>query len=82
MSTAELKIKIFRQLDSFNASNLEEFYGLMLNYLNSKKEIDEWIGVNDNEKQGIEAAIKELDAGKGISHSQVMSKLRNKYSNG
>lgn len=63
MNAAELKIKIFRQLDSFDISKLEEFYGVMQNYINSKKDIDEWVGVTDEEKQGIEAAIKELDSG-------------------
>jgi hypothetical protein len=80
MNGAELKIKIFRQLDSFDTGKLEEFYGIMLNYINSKRDIDEWIGVNDEEKQGIEAAIKELDSGKGIPHTQVMGKLRKKHS--
>jgi hypothetical protein len=79
MNIAELKIKIFRQVDSLDSNKLEEFYGLMMNYINSKKEVDEWIGVNDDEIQGIEAAIKELDAGKGIPHAQVMSKLRKKH---
>ena len=76
MNVAELKIKIFRQVDSLEPSKLEEFYGIMLNYLNSKKEIDEWIGVTNLEKQGIEEAIQELDSGKGIPYNQVMSKFR------
>jgi len=79
MNIAELKIKIFRQVDSLDSHKLEEFYGLMMNYINSKKDIDEWIGVSDDEKQGIEAAIKELDSGNGIPHAQVMSKLRKKH---
>jgi hypothetical protein len=80
MNIAELKIKIFRQVDSLDSNKLEEFYGLMLNYFNSKKDIDEWIGVTEDEKLGIEAAIKELDSGKGIPHTQVMHNLRKKYS--
>ncbi len=80
MNAAELKIKIFRQLDSFDISKLEDFYGVMQNYINSKKDIDEWVGVTDEEKQGIEAAIKELDSGKGIAHTQVMHKFRKKHS--
>jgi len=80
MNAAELKIKIFRQLDSFDISKLEEFYGVMQNYINSKKDIDEWVGVTDEEKQGIESAIEELDSGKGIAHTQVMRKFRKKHS--
>lgn len=81
MNIAELKIKIFRQVDSFDTTKLEEFYGIMINYINSKRDIDEWIGVTDEEKQGIEDAIKELYAGKGTPHTQVMSNLRKKHSN-
>lgn len=80
MNASELKLKIFRQLDTLDSSKLEEFYGIMLNYVNSKKDIDEWIGVTDTEKQEIETAIKELDLGKGIPHEQVMHNLRKKYS--
>ena len=78
MSGAEIKIKIFRQIDSFDSDKLNEFYGMMLNFINSKKENDEWIGVTDIEKKGIESAIKELDSGKGITHEQVLSKIRKK----
>ncbi len=81
MNVADLKIKIFRQVDSLDSTKLEELYGIMQNYINSKRETDEWIGVNDDERHGIETAIKELDLGKGIPHAQVMSKFRKKYSN-
>ena len=80
MNSAELKIKIFRQLDSFDYAKLNEFYGLLQNYISSKNDVDEWIGVSAEEKQGIEAAIGEMDEGKGIQHSKVMSKFRKKYS--
>ena len=78
MNIAELKIKIFRQVDSFDSNKLEDFYGVMLNYINSKRGIDEWLGLSENEKQGIEEAIKEIDSGKGIPHDKVMLKLRKK----
>lgn len=80
MSIADLKIKIFRQVDSLDSNKLEEFYGIMLNFLNSKEDSDEWIGVTNDEKQGIEDAIKEMDLGKGVSHKKVIAKFRKKYS--
>lgn len=79
MSTEEIKLQIFRQVDALDANKLKEFYGVMLNYVNSKKDTDDWIGVNKAEQAEIEAAIKELKDGKGISHQQVMTKLRNKF---
>jgi hypothetical protein len=48
----------------------------MQNYINSKKEPDEWIGVSKADQEVIGAAKNEIDARKGIPHEQVMSKLR------
>jgi hypothetical protein len=53
MSSEELKLQIFRQVDALDASKLKEFYGLMLNYMNSSKGITEWMGVSESEKLGI-----------------------------
>ena len=76
MSTEEIKLQIFRQVDALDANRLKEFYGVMLNFVNSKIESDEWIGVIPSEQAGIEAATKELNDGKGIPHQQVLSNLR------
>ena len=79
MSTEEIKLQIFRQVDALEGARLKEFYGMMMNYLNSSKDTLDWIGVTDIEKNGIEEAIKELNENKGITHEDVMGKLKNKY---
>lgn len=79
MSTEELKLQIFRQVDSLDRAKLKELYGVMLNYLNSSKETAEWIGVSEVEKAGIEEALNEIKNGKGISNEQVMSTMKRKY---
>jgi hypothetical protein len=79
MSTEELKLQIFRQVDSLDCSKLKEFYGVMLNYLNSNKDTAEWIGVSDVEKHGIDEAVKEMTKNKGIANEQVMAMMKNKY---
>lgn len=81
MKSAELKLEMFRKIDSLETNKLKELYGIMINYLNSNKESDEWLNVTDNEKKSIEIAIEQLDCGKGIPHSEVINRLRNKYSN-
>lgn len=78
MSTDEIKLQIFRQIDALDAGKLKEFYGVLLNYLSSKNDINEWVGVSKAEQKGIEAAIKELNDGKGLAHQDVMSRLRKK----
>ena len=80
MTVSELKLKIFRKVDSLEKSRLEEVYGLVMNYLNGQKDISDWDKLTEEQKQGIVNAIDEIDSGKGISHEKVMSKIRKKYS--
>lgn len=78
MSTDEIKLQIFRQIDSLDASSLREFYGMMLNFLNSKKESGAWESLSENQRKGLIDAIEEMNASKGIAHNDVMSQLRAK----
>ena len=80
MNAAELKLEIFRQVDALEKNKLEEFYGVLLNYINGKKEMSDWDKLTDKQKQGILDAIDEIDAGKGIQHKNVITKYRAKYS--
>jgi len=80
MTVAELKLKIFRQVDSLEKNRLEELYGVMLNYINGQKDIDDWTKLTTEQQQGIIDAIEEIDAGKGIPHETVMTNIRRKFS--
>jgi hypothetical protein len=81
MTISDLKLKIFRQIDSLEKSRLEEFYGLLLNYVNGKKDISDWDKLSETQKKGILDAIEELDSEKGVSNKDVFDKFRKKYSN-
>ncbi|MEL7586929.1 MAG: hypothetical protein AAGU19_09460 [Prolixibacteraceae bacterium] len=81
MSVSDLKLKIFRQIDVLEKDRLEELYGVLMNYINGQKNLDEWDKLTLEQKQGLIDSIGEIDAGKGISHSEVMSRLRKKYTN-
>ena len=81
MTVSDLKLKIFRQIDSLEKSRLEEFYGLLMNYVNGKKDISEWDKLSDAQKKGILDAIDELNYQKGVSNKVVIDKFRKKYSN-
>jgi hypothetical protein len=80
MTVSDLKLKIFRQIDSLEKSRLEEFYGLLMNYINSKKDISDWDKLSDTQKQGLFDAIDEIQSGKGKSNKAVLDKFRKKYS--
>jgi len=79
MTVSDLKIKIFRQINSLEKNRLEEFYGLLLNYINGKKDISDWERLSPAQKQGLMDAVDELDSNKGASHKAVIDKLRKKY---
>jgi hypothetical protein len=81
MTVSDLKLKIFRQIDSLEKGRLEEIYGLLMNYLNSKKDITDWEKLSEAQKKGLFDAIDEIESGKGQSNKAVLDRFRKKYSN-
>ena len=81
MTVSDLKLKIFRQIDSLEKNRLEELYGVMMNYLNSKKDINDWEKLSEAQKKGLLDAIDEIESGKGKSNKAVLDKFHKKYSN-
>jgi len=79
VTTADLKLKIFRQLDSLQKNRLDEVYGLLMNYVRGQKDIDDWDNLSDEQKQGIIDAVEQLEQGKNVSHQNVMTNARKKY---
>lgn len=79
MNIAELKLKFFRQIDGLDKDKLEEAYGVLLNYINSKDDLDEWNNLTVEQQKGIIDSIEQLDNNQGISHNEVMKKYKNKY---
>lgn len=80
MTTSDLKLKIFQQIDSLEKNRLEELYGVLMNFINGKKDTGDWEKLTGEQQQGIIEAIEEIDSGKGISNEKVMGKIRRKYS--
>ncbi len=79
MNIAELKLKFFRQIDSLDKDKLEEAYGVLLNYINSKDDLYEWNNLTVEQQKGIIDSIEQLENNQGISHKEVMNKYKNKY---
>jgi hypothetical protein len=80
MTTSDIKLRLFRQIDSLEKSKLEELYGVVVNFINGQKELTDWNTLTESQKNGILDALEEIEKGKGISHQDVISKYRNKYS--
>jgi hypothetical protein len=79
MSVSDLKLKLFRQIDTLEKSRLEELYGVVINFLNGKKDIGDWEKLTEEQKQGLIDAIAEIDAGKGVPHTEVIDRMKKKY---
>lgn len=79
MTVSDLKLRIFRQIDSLEKSKLEEFYGLLMNFINGQKDVSDWEKLSEHQKKGIFDAIDEIDTGKGIPNNTVLNKFRKKY---
>lgn len=81
MTASDLKLKIFRQIDSLEGKRLEELYGVLLNFINDKKDVSDWSRLSDEQKQGIYNAIEEIDAEKGIPNAKIISRIKNSVDN-
>jgi len=79
MNTADLKLKLFRIIDNLEQETLEELYGMILNHVNSKDDVDEWNNLTSTQQEGLKKSLKQLDNNEGISHNQVMKDNRKKY---
>jgi hypothetical protein len=80
MTVSELKLRLFRQIDTLDKNKLEEVYGVLINYINGHMDISDWDKLSDKQKHGILSAIEEVEEGKGIPNKVVLDKFRKKYS--
>ena len=81
MNSLDLKLKIFREIDSLEETDLNEFYGILSNFVNGKKRVEDWNLLSGEQQTGIEEALDQIKSDKGKPHSEVISKFRNKYKN-
>lgn len=81
MNAAEIKTDLFRKLDTLKGSRLEEAYGLLLNYINGKSDVNDWQSLTSEQQEAIQTGIDQLNKGKGKSHNEVMTSIRKKYLN-
>ena len=79
MNTAELKLKIFREVDSLDKNKLEDIYGLICNRLNENNDTEEWYKLSDTQRDGILTAMNSVEKGDGIPHETIIEKYQKKY---
>lgn len=81
MNADQIKIDLFRKLDSLNGNRLEEAYGVLLNFINSRNEMDDWQNLSTEQQDAIRLGIEQLDRGEGRPHGDVISAFRKKFLN-
>lgn len=81
MTTAELKLNLFRQIDTLDESRLEELLGIMSNYIASYNDLEEWSLLSEQQQKSILSAIEEADENKLVPHSTVVKKAQKKLAN-
>ncbi|WP_396169565.1 hypothetical protein [Flavobacterium sp.] len=79
MSTAELKLKLFREIDTLEKSKLEQIYGIVLNFINKENDTEEWNALTSTQQEGIQDAIDEMNISNGLDHNELIEKYANKY---
>lgn len=73
MQTAEIKLEIFRYIDTLDTSKLSKFYNILFSD-KKKTETDFWNTLTSWQKEDIELGIAELDNGKGTNFDEYMLK--------
>lgn len=79
MSTADLKLKLFREIDSLEKSKLEQVYGMLLNFISNENDTTEFDSLSAEKQEGLLKAINEMNTSEGIDHITVMNQLKKKY---
>ena len=79
MSTAELKLQLYRLIDrTNNPSLLKRIYASLSKTL-SKEEVDFWKEFSDEQKAEIEESIAQADRGELIPHEQAIKEIKFRY---
>jgi len=73
INPAELKLQLFRFIDTLPDSRLQQFYNLLI--LNQEQGMDDfWDLLSDREKNDINTGISDLENGKFKNIEEVLSK--------
>ncbi|OQY04827.1 MAG: hypothetical protein B6I20_02335 [Bacteroidetes bacterium 4572_117] len=75
MQTAEIKLEIFRYIDSLETSKLNSIYNLLISN-RQKQGSDFWEALNEWEKNDIELGLVDLENGKKQNFDEFMQKYQ------
>lgn len=81
MSSAELKVDIFRKIDKLDEKYLNKIYAYINQLMDKKNISEEWENLSEVQKKALLDAVNSAEKGNTVSHEKVMSKYKNLYGN-
>ena len=75
MQTSEIKLELFRYIDSLDTSRLTVIYNQLISR-KPKKETDFWNTLNEWQKNDIELGIGDLENGNKLNFDKFMQKYQ------
>lgn len=76
MTPSELKLDLFRKLDSLDNVKVRKLYGTLLNLFSENETYEEWESLSTLDQQKILDAENQYFQGKYKKHREVMSKIQ------
>jgi hypothetical protein len=74
MNIAQLKIELFRKIDTLEQNKLVELHTFLIN--KGRKKNDFWITLNDAQIEDIEVGLNDIEKGKKKDFNKVISKYK------
>jgi hypothetical protein len=78
MEVTEIKTELHQKIDSVDAEQLKQIYGLINNYITGSGSED-WDAFTEIQKAHILKGLEQADAGIGNSLTSINKRLRAKY---
>ena len=76
MKTTEIKLDLHNKIAHADFKQLKELYGLITNYFNGTKSVEEWELLSESQKKKITQSLEQADAGLGTSAKDAIQKVR------
>ena len=77
MNAAEIKLDLFRKIDSLNEAELELVYEKILALMSATSRYN----LSEDENKAIDASLKVSEEGAGYTHDEVVEEASRKYPN-
>jgi hypothetical protein len=78
-SKMDIKSQIIREMDALNQNALQDFYGLLLNFLHGRRVDGEWSDLSAAQRSGLLHALSQVENEQTVPHEQLAAKYKNRY---